>query len=90
MQCNALNTFFLQDLVLFKGFVDLFNFFILALDDESLRGVPSMGRITGSASIETLVRVGLEKVKMINSNNLKMLNMILNTIFYFISTFEIH
>ena len=37
--------------------------FCLALDDESLRGAPSMGRITGSASIETLVRVGLEKVK---------------------------
>ena len=33
-----------------------------ALDDESLQGVvPSMGRITGSASIETLVRVGIEK-----------------------------
>ena len=33
-----------------------------ALDDDSLTGpVPSMGRITGSASIETLVRVGIEK-----------------------------
>jgi len=32
------------------------------LDDDSLSGpVPSMGRITGSASIETLVRVGIEK-----------------------------
>lgn len=32
------------------------------LDDDSLQGpVPSMGRITGSASIETLVRVGIEK-----------------------------
>jgi len=34
------------------------------LDDESLRGgggMPVMGRITGSASIETLVRVGIEK-----------------------------
>jgi len=31
-------------------------------DDESVRGpAPSMGRITGSASIETLVRVGIEK-----------------------------
>jgi len=30
--------------------------------DESVRGpAPSMGRITGSASIETLVRVGIEK-----------------------------
>ena len=38
----------------------IFNF--SALDDESLQGVvPSMGRITGSASIETLVRVGIEK-----------------------------
>ena len=36
--------------------------FFSALDDESLNGpVPSMGRITGSASIETLVRVGIEK-----------------------------
>ena len=35
---------------------------IAALDDESLRGsMPVMGRITGSASIETLVRVGIEK-----------------------------
>ena len=39
---------------------------ILALDDESLPPpstgpAPSMGRITGSASIETLVRVGIEK-----------------------------
>ena len=39
---------------------------ISALDDESLRGgggggMPVMGRITGSASIETLVRVGIEK-----------------------------
>ena len=39
---------------------------VLALDDESLPPpstgpVPSMGRITGSASIETLVRVGIEK-----------------------------
>ena len=33
-----------------------------AIDDESVRGpAPSMGRITGSASIETLVRVGIEK-----------------------------
>jgi hypothetical protein len=33
-----------------------------ALHDDSLSGpVPSMGRITGSASIETLVRVGIEK-----------------------------
>ena len=37
-----------------------------ALDDESLPPpstgpAPSMGRITGSASIETLVRVGIEK-----------------------------
>ena len=33
-----------------------------ALDDESIRGsIPAMGRITGSASIETLVRVGIEK-----------------------------
>merc|ERR1719369_2523604 len=32
------------------------------LEDESVRGpAPSMGRITGSASIETLVRVGIEK-----------------------------
>lgn len=37
------------------------------LDKEVLRGtnvngpVPGMGRITGSASIETLVRVGIEK-----------------------------
>jgi len=32
------------------------------IDDESVRGpAPSMGRITGSASIETLVRVGIEK-----------------------------
>ena len=32
------------------------------MDDDSLTGpVPSMGRITGSASIETLVRVGIEK-----------------------------
>lgn len=32
------------------------------LEDESMRGSgPSMGRITGSASIETLVRVGIEK-----------------------------
>ncbi|TRY77238.1 hypothetical protein TCAL_05312 [Tigriopus californicus] len=32
------------------------------LHDDSLQGpVPSMGRITGSASIETLVRVGIEK-----------------------------
>lgn len=32
------------------------------LDDESIRGsIPAMGRITGSASIETLVRVGIEK-----------------------------
>ena len=46
--------------------------FCLALDDESLRGAPSMGRITGSASIETLVRVGLEKVK----------NVFFNTYFY--------
>ena len=30
-------------------------------DEESIRG-PTMGRITGSASIETLVRVGIEKV----------------------------
>merc|ERR1719391_1082011 len=31
-------------------------------DEESVRGpAPSMGRITGSASIETLVRVGIEK-----------------------------
>jgi len=29
------------------------------LDDESVRGMPVMGRITGSASIETLVRVGI-------------------------------
>ena len=37
-------------------------FYFSALDDESLQGVvPSMGRITGSASIETLVRVGIEK-----------------------------
>ena len=35
---------------------------IAALDDDSVSGpVPSMGRITGSASIETLVRVGIEK-----------------------------
>lgn len=34
----------------------------IALHDDSLQGpVPSMGRITGSASIETLVRVGIEK-----------------------------
>ena len=34
-----------------------------ALHDDSLMGTsaPSMGRITGSASIETLVRVGIEK-----------------------------
>jgi len=32
------------------------------LEDESMRGSgPTMGRITGSASIETLVRVGIEK-----------------------------
>ena len=42
------------------------NLLILALDDESLPPpstgpAPSMGRITGSASIETLVRVGIEK-----------------------------
>ena len=37
-------------------------FDLSALDDDSLNGpVPSMGRITGSASIETLVRVGIEK-----------------------------
>ena len=37
-------------------------FLFSALNDESLQGpVPSMGRITGSASIETLVRVGIEK-----------------------------
>lgn len=36
--------------------------FFAALDDDSFSGpVPSMGRITGSASIETLVRVGIEK-----------------------------
>ena len=29
--------------------------------NPSLGGNPSMGRITGSASIETLVRVGIEK-----------------------------
>lgn len=35
---------------------------VKAIDDESVRGpAPSMGRITGSASIETLVRVGIEK-----------------------------
>ena len=39
---------------------------VSALDDESLPPpstgpAPSMGRITGSASIETLVRVGIEK-----------------------------
>ena len=40
----------------------MFNFSDSALDDDSLNGpVPSMGRITGSASIETLVRVGIEK-----------------------------
>ena len=32
-----------------------------AVEDELVRGMPAMGRITGSASIETLVRVGLEK-----------------------------
>ena len=37
-------------------------FLFPALDDESIRGsMPAMGRITGSASIETLVRVGIEK-----------------------------
>ena len=37
--------------------------YIAALHDDSLMGTsaPSMGRITGSASIETLVRVGIEK-----------------------------
>ena len=36
--------------------------FHAALEDEHLSGpAPSMGRITGSASIETLVRVGIEK-----------------------------
>ena len=41
----------------------LMNTSVSALEDESMRGSgPSMGRITGSASIETLVRVGLEKV----------------------------
>ncbi len=35
---------------------------VTALHDDSLSGpAPSMGRITGSASIETLVRVGIEK-----------------------------
>ena len=35
---------------------------VSALEDESMRGSgPTMGRITGSASIETLVRVGIEK-----------------------------
>ena len=39
---------------------------VSALDDESLPPpstgpAPQMGRITGSASIETLVRVGIEK-----------------------------
>ena len=40
----------------------LMNTSVSALEDESMRGSgPSMGRITGSASIETLVRVGIEK-----------------------------
>ncbi len=40
------------------------NVYFSASDDDSLNGpgpAPSMGRITGSASIETLVRVGIEK-----------------------------
>ena len=42
--------------------LDIIDVFVTALDDDSLSGpVPSMGRITGSASIETLVRVGIEK-----------------------------
>ena len=37
-------------------------FYVSALEDDSIRGsMPVMGRITGSASIETLVRVGIEK-----------------------------
>lgn len=52
-----------------KELTRTFCFFLLlaALHDDSLPGVgggpaaPSMGRITGSASIETLVRVGIEK-----------------------------
>ena len=40
----------------------IFSFVSSALNDDSMPGmVPSMGRITGSASIETLVRVGIEK-----------------------------
>ena len=41
----------------------IFNiFYVSALEDDSIRGsMPVMGRITGSASIETLVRVGIEK-----------------------------
>lgn len=30
-------------------------------DNDRLDSAPSLGRITGSSSIETLVRVGLEK-----------------------------
>ena len=42
--------------------MNIINYLLLsALDDESVRGMPVMGRITGSASIETLVRVGIEK-----------------------------
>ena len=52
-------------MVFIKSF-DVIRFHVLALDDESLPPpstgpAPSMGRITGSASIETLVRVGIEK-----------------------------
>merc|ERR1719369_1790397 len=40
------------------------------IDDESVRGpAPSMGRITGSASIETLVRVGIEKENGLSPEN---------------------
>ena len=42
--------------------LEIMRIFFPALDDESIRGsMPAMGRITGSASIETLVRVGIEK-----------------------------
>ena len=34
---------------------------VVAADDKDTIRPPGMGRITGSASIETLVRVGIEK-----------------------------
>jgi hypothetical protein len=36
-------------------------FLVVAADDKDTIRPPGMGRITGSASIETLVRVGIEK-----------------------------